>query len=354
MRVLGERAKDLLLENRRLHDENHAALLSAGLHLGEIELAHHVAGERMYQDQGVADRIEGGGNRTARVTASLMNHPPNAKLNAPLNFLHEHISSQRLDQSSPHFSHFIARTNRDSPLDSPSGEHRSGNQEMGAGSLRVKPSLGLSVQRGNVGGIDSSTFLGLGGSPRVLSVRSVSTINIDDASSISVEHSGTVSSDATQQRKDNDGGDQEVGWQEERVSTPKGTRDMAVSVVSHRRGAGDEETATGDCISPPLSTPLSPRCRTHWAERSQSGSERAEHGLNQTEDIIRVNEQVRRHGPRGVIDEPSAEGSPTQDGMKARGAKVRSKIGGVGGRVAQACQKWEGDVRGGLGVGFRS
>jgi len=33
---------------------------------------------------------------------------------------------------------------------------------------------------------------------------------------------------------------------------------------------------------------------------------------------------------------------------------VRSKIGGVGGRVAQACQKWEGDVRGGLGVGFRS
>jgi hypothetical protein len=324
VRVLGERAKSLVLENRRLTEQNQAGLLSAGLRLGDIELACHLAKGQIHQD-------EGGADRTARISAS--------RVTASLINYHEPVNYQRSvhsAHSAPHNAFSISPQGHSNALsDTTSSEHRSGDEQVGASSLQAKPRSVPGVPQGTaemsvcgngigndemgvggtihpqVGVIDSAVSSSVfSGSPRVLSVRSVPSHNSDGPKNTSMENSGAGASGAI--------------WQPA------------------------EETARGDSIeivSQSLSSPR--RSRVHWVgseSRTPLHSSGSENEVPNPADTIRVDEQVRR--PRSLRDQET----PTM--MKASSSRVRSKIGGEGVRVAQACRKWEGDVMGGPTVGF--
>jgi hypothetical protein len=308
VRVLGERAKSLVLDNRRLTEQNQAILLSAGLQLADIELACHLAKGQIYQS-------EGGTDRTARASAS---------------------------------------------------DQRSGDEQVGAllarSFLRVKPRPVPGVPRGTaemsvcgngisnyemgvggtmhpqVGVIDSVVSSSvLSGSPRVLSVRSVPSHNSDDANT-SMENSGAVGSGALRQRGEvraHEGFDlhttprqfhngleidrQGVGFHHQQHKWLVEVAEQLVipassqrndGIFSPRPGDGVEETARGDSIeivSPSLSTPRS--SRVHWVgsePRTPLHGSGSENEVPNPTDTIRVDEQMRR--PRSLRD---VRGSPT-------------------------------------------
>ena len=373
VRVLGERAKSLVLENRRLTEQNQAALLSAGLRLGDIELAYHLAKGQIHQD-------EGGTNKTACVSAS--------NVTARLINDYEPVDYQRnvhSADSAPHNAFSISLEGHSNALsDTTYSEQRSSDEQVGASILRVKPrpipgvprcTAEMSVRgdrNGNdemgvggtihpqVGVIDSAVSSSVfSGSPRVLSVRSVPSHNSDGAN-ISMENSDAEGSGALWQRGkvcEHEGCDlhttlrqfhngierqgagsrhQEHKWLVEVakqlvIPAPCHRKD---GTVSHRPGAGVEETTRGDSfeiISQSLSTQRS--SRVHWRgsqSRTPLLGTGSENEVPNPADTIRVDEQVRRPRSLGDAESPKL--------MKVSSSRVRSKLGG------EASRKLQGDV----------